>query len=206
MADTKMMRRNDIRNLVRQIDAVREFSNSMLGDMSVDRGGPEDIAYGVLKECFDDPIELHAELVAQMSDGSPVAERTLRRLTLDFPTRSRAFMEMRGLVNRSFRSLTDNIASDPERAARHILDMERLLAEPITPMRRTEPVTPVLQRAASAPVNEVQNECSICYEPVTSNGVVCSTCNKMVHSACLNRYRASVGPSVPCPTCRRPFA
>jgi hypothetical protein len=221
---TEMMRRNDIRNLVRQMDAVREFSNSMLGDMSVDRGGPEDVAYRVLKECFNDPIERHAELLVQIGDGSPVAERTLRRLSPDYATRSRAFMEMRGLVNRGLRSLTDNIASDPERAARHILDIERMLSEPVLTrpepvltrpepvLTRPEPVltrpepglTTALTRASSAPVSDPP-QCSICYEIVNNNGVACGTCNNLVHSACLAGYRDSAGPSVPCPTCRRPF-
>ena len=206
------MRGSDIRNMVRQMDAIGEFSNLMLGDMAVDRGGPEDIAYRALTECFSAPIERHAELVRYLNDGGPVAQRMLRRLSADYPTRSRAFMHMRDMVNRRFQSLTDNIAAHPENAARHIVDLERSFLNLSDLLDEVTAVHGPLHRTTSLPVMDVAPTvdaplCSICFESVIdSNSTACSCCNKRVHTACLNGYRNSVGHDVACPTCRRAFA
>lgn len=206
------MESNDIRNLVRQIDALSEYSNSLLGDLAVDRGGPEDVAYRALKECFDNPVERHAELVRSLNDGSPLARSTLHRLSADYPARSRYFMGMRDMVNRRIRNLTDDIAAHPENAALHIVHLERsfltmshLLDEVVT----TAQVPLDRRNSTPVPLNTPVAEptlCSICFETVTVNlSTACNGCNKRVHTVCLNGYRNSAGPDVPCPTCRTAF-
>jgi hypothetical protein len=204
------METNDIRDLVRQIDALGEYSNSLLGDLAVDRGGPEDVAYRTLRECFDDPVERHAELVTILNDDSPLARSTLRRLSADYPSRSRYFMGMRDMVNRRIRNLTDDIAAHPENAAMHMVNLERSF---LTMSQLLDDVTAArspLDRRNSTPAQPPETErslCSICFETVTANlSTACGGCHKRVHTACLNGYRHSAGPNVPCPTCRTAFS
>jgi hypothetical protein len=206
------METNDIRNLVRQIDALGEYSNSLLGDMAIDRGGPEDVAYRTLRECFHDPVERHAELVRSLNDGSPLSRSTLRRLSADYPSRSRYFMGMREMVNRRIQNLTDDIAAHPENAALHIVNLERSVLTMSGLLDEVTAAQAPLDRATSTPstVSPPIAEptlCSICFETVSVNlSTACNGCHKRVHTACLNGYRNSAGPNVPCPTCRTPFS
>jgi len=212
-----MIDQDEVRNLSLQVALVGEFSCSMLGDMAVDRGGPEDRAYRALVERIDDIIERNAELVRTLSDGSDVSHLTLRRVSADYPTRARAFMGMRDMVNQRLNNLAGDIVSDPFHAARRMVSMEnsyiRLsnLFEEVIQARylnrtlgvpfRTDDI-----RHRSEPHTELHDDniCSICLEAIgDASSVCCAACNKRLHEACLLRYRWSAGPDVPCPTCRR---
>lgn len=203
------MQANDVRDLARQIDAVGDFSKSMIGDMAVDRGEPEDVAYRAMVECFPNPMQRHAELVRFINDDSPVAQRMLRRLSPDYPTRSSVFMAMYDMVNRRLQSLTDNIAAHPDDAARHLLNLERRFLNLSNLMGEVMGAQSPCRSASAPPTRQVEQMdsdtalCSICFESVTGDSTACSGCNNCVHTTCLDAYRRSVGGVVPCPTCRR---
>lgn len=197
----KMIRMDDVTTLARQVSTLRVFSMTLLGDMAVDRGGPEDEAYMALAEAFEDLVERHAELVRSLGDGSRTSSLMLARVTTDYATRSVAFMGMRDIVNMRIRELAHHVAADPEDAARRIVDLQCSVLRS-APTRGPEPV---MARTRSAPVSVVTDVCSICFNPCSASTptVACTTCHKAVHATCLDEYRSSAGFDVRCPTCRQ---
>lgn len=196
LAHVNMQQRKDIRNLVRQVDAVRDYSESLSGDMAIDRGGPEDAVYRALMEICTDPVQLHTMFLAAIDD-EPTRRRALSRLPGDIDTRSRVLISTRNLVRSRIDTLVETVASHPDSATTLLLELER---ESISYGNLVEDIT----RARSPPAPEASS-CPICFDDAIGNCLQCSTCNKRVHTACLDEYRASVGGEVPCPTCRGAF-